>query len=415
MPDLRVQLWAEHKDGCSFYRLEQPARVLADNGYDVETRWNHIMLKCLRQTPPDKMPSEYDRVLDILDDVDADVVVYQRPMYEYKIDIIKALQRKGIAVVVELDDDFHNIDPDSRAFKNAHPHWHLLDKKGVIFGDSMPLWAFDSSQESLMSYNNIAAACEVADLVTVTTPALAELYGKHGRVAVLPNLVPESYLDIGKCRWEHTPDTDFCMTCGWEPDDTSHLTKVGWTGSVETHPGDLEATYGAVADVLNRERDAAVYIVGSGIGVAKRLGIPNDPLTSWDGIDTNRKWVPIEQYPYHVAKIDVGMVPLKNSTFNEAKSCLKGMEMAATGVPFVASPRADYVRLHRLGVGDLADTRKDWRKKLVRLVSDSDYRREKSEEYREKMRALTYEQHAEMWWTAWELAAEYSAMRRVAA
>lgn len=49
----------------------------------------------------------------------------------------------------------------------------------------------------------LGVAWERADLVTCSTPALAERYGKHGRVAILPNYVPASYLEIA--RHNHRP------------------------------------------------------------------------------------------------------------------------------------------------------------------------------------------------------------------
>lgn len=404
---MRVELWAEHRDGCGFYRLEAPGTVLRKAGYDVETRYEHINFQTIKLRDPSR-PEAYDRIHDIIGKPDADVVVYQRPMFEYKLDLIRILQRKGIAVVVELDDDFHNIDEDSKAFKHAHPHWHLLDKSGLLSRQAgVPTWGWNPKRTAYMNYNNIMAACEVADLVTVTTPALAELYGKHGRVAVLPNFVPDSYLAIATCRWGHSQDIDFCMACGWEPTDGQPAILAGWTGSVDTHPHDLEETGGGVAQALAATPNSGFFTIGTGKGVQQRLGLNQPPLTT-------EGWVSIGDYPHHVAKLDVGIVPLADTAFNAAKSCLKGMEMAATGVPFVASPRADYQRLARLGVGELADSPKDWRKKVARLLRDPIHRQERSETYRNNMKPLTYENNADLWWSAWQLAAEYRAVREAA-
>ena len=69
----------------------------------------------------------------------------------------------------------------------------------------------------------------------------------------------------------------------------------------------------------------------------------------------------IEQELFHaqVAQLDTGIVPLQRSRFNEAKSNLKGLEYAALGVPFVASPTAEYERLaeskFEAGRGTIAD------------------------------------------------------------
>ena len=60
-------------------------------------------------------------------------------------------------------------------------------------------------------------------------------------------------------------------------------------------------------------------------------------------------------YTSSVAELGVGLVPLLDSAFNRAKSWLKGLEYAALGVPFVASPTPEYVKLAGLGAGLLAD------------------------------------------------------------
>jgi hypothetical protein len=60
-------------------------------------------------------------------------------------------------------------------------------------------------------------------------------------------------------------------------------------------------------------------------------------------------------------------VPLSKCAFNEFKSNLKGLEMAASGNPFVASPTESYIELHAHGAGELARKPKDWHRALDRL------------------------------------------------
>jgi len=53
--------------------------------------------------------------------------------------------------------------------------------------------------------------------------------------------------------------------------------------------------------------------------------------------------------------------------FVSHNSWLKPLELSALGIPWVASPRAEYERLHNLGCGLLADTPNRWFKTLRRL------------------------------------------------
>ena len=99
---------------------------------------------------------------------------------------------------------------------------------------------------------------------------------------------------------------------------------VGWSGSTNTHPGDLEATGGAVGRVTK-----GFHVIGTGVGVADALGLARRPSAT--------NWVPLFRYPEFLAQLDVGIVPLRACAFNRAKSWLKGLEMVACGVAFVAS------------------------------------------------------------------------------
>ncbi len=116
-------------------------------------------------------------------------------------------------------------------------------------------------------------------------------------------------------------------------------------------------------------------------------------------------WASLEDFPAQVASFDVGVVPLRDSKFNRAKSWLKGLEYAALGVPFVASPTAEYRKLSKLGAGDLVTTTtrstSAWERALLQLIEDPDYAARRSEEGRTVASEWTYEKHAEKWLQAW--------------
>ena len=66
---------------------------------------------------------------------------------------------------------------------------------------------------------------------------------------------------------------------------------------------------------------------------------------------------------------DIGVVPLNLPLdFNEAKSALKGLEYAAAGIPFVASPSGEYKRLASMGIGRIASTPDEWVTHLTELL-----------------------------------------------
>lgn len=332
----RVEVLPADDGGCGWYRLRYPCQQLPD--VTVRDEWPRGVFQDL-----DGVPHLFAV------DCQADVLVVQRPMNRETVLAIPLLQRQGTAVVVEIDDDFEHLPQKHPARRETAPVNNPMTNR---------LW--------------LRKACERADLVTVSTPALAEVYAPHGRYAILPNLIPKRYL-------RYKPGTA--------------RPTVGWTGSVVTHVGDLEQTGGAVGDVLH-ETGAVLKVVGTGKGVAERL--------DYAGPVTSTGWLPVKEYPKAYARMTAAVVPLELNRFNEAKSWLKGIEAAALGVPFVASPTGPYRRLHDLGAGLLADTPDDWRTLVRRLVTDPGFHGEQQAQNREIASRLTYEEHAWRWQEAWQ-------------
>lgn len=297
----------------------------------------------------------------LADDIAADVVVLQRPLTNHLVDIVRILQADGIAVVVETDDSFEHI----HRRNIAH---HLTART-----------------DRHKNADHLAAACELADWVTVTTPALADIYGRHGRVSIIPNYIPDTYYQ--------TEDDS--------PRGRGEV-RVGWSGSLDTHPGDLEVTHGAVAAVLDRYGLGFYHIGKPSEQAAIRRALqlrPSTPYGSTGG------WLPLAQYPKAVAMLDIGIVPLAAGPFNEAKSWLKGLELAALGRPFVASPTGPYVELaEQHGIGILARSRRDWRNRLAELVEDPDLRYDVGRQNRRRARALALERNLDPWRAAWSAA-----------
>ena len=344
----RVLAYPADQGGCGFYRLIAVCRTLIAQGHDVDY--------VVDDDPPErqlqaKWMEWADGTREVLDVVppEADVVVLQRPLAAKHATSIPALQRHGIRVVVEIDDDFEHISPRNVSWKAVQPH--------------------------LSAHRNrefLRRACEQADLVTVSTPALAKVYGRHGRVVVLPNHVPASYLRIRQ-----------------EAHDGLY---VGWSGSIDTHPDDLQMCGTGVQRAL-AATGAQMAVVGTGKGVRSALGLSQVPLACG--------WRTLRDYPEAVAQFDVGIVPLELSPFNEAKSWLKGLEMASVGVPFVASPTQQYRALTDLGAGVLAESPRQWEGALKRLLRDQGWREEVAARGREVAAGLTVEGHAWRWLEAW--------------
>jgi len=344
---MRVLLLPGDRGGCGLYRMIQPARAVANLSSDVEL----FTAEGLRG----KSTRGRDGAVRVwsIPPIDADVVVFQRPLNDDLASVIPLVQAQGVAVVVELDDDFERVHPHNVAAPQVNPA---------------------TSPHSNWEY--LKQACTLADMVTVSTQALTR-YAPHGRVRVVRNYLPVSILNLPII-----------------PHSNVDPVRIGWTGTLATHPDDLTVTRGAVARVV-ADTGAVVQVVGNPSGVGHDLGLEVDPPSAG--------WVDLPHYPETIRdNLDIGIVPLGDIPFNQAKSALKGLEFAALGKPFVASPVAEYRRLAGRGVGLLASGRKDWVRHLNMLVRSPDYREELAGSGREVVRReFTIEAHAHEWFDAW--------------
>lgn len=352
---MKVYVMPADAHGCGHYRVIWPANVLQKNpipGVEVV-----IM-------PPKQDSGFMAKVREEVDGSqtltgltvpeDADVIVIQRPAYPLQPQMIKMLRSNRIALVVDMDDDMSSISPGNIAFHTYRHH-----------------------SKSPFSWKYATESCRVATLVTTSTKQLQRVYAKHGRGMVLDNYVPEAYLDF---------DSPHCGGT------------FGWAGTTLSHPEDLQESRPSVQKLID---DGYPFkVVGGPSKVQEYLKL--NQVVDYTGS------VGLDQWAMTIANtLDVGMVPLAPSAFNSAKSRLKGIEYMAVGVPWVASPREEYRRLHReSGCGLLAPTRKDWYTQLKRLLTDEILYKEQAAAGKEFMVDQTYQAQAWRWAEAWQRALE---------
>lgn len=332
--------------GCGSYRLIWPAQALRAQGHDVR-----VVPPSARHGIGGDIDTRTGRLVDVRIPADADVIVMQRVSLAHLSAGIKMIRAKGVAVVVDMDDDLTKIDPNNPAF------WAMKTDTG----------------DPRHNWRNAHQACLDATVVTVSTPALLPVYAPHGRGRVIENYVPASYLDV--------PHTDSAV--------------IGWPGSTHSHPFDVQEVGPAVARLL---REGHTYRgVGPVDGLRQALGLEQEPDVTGS--------VELDQWPQALAGLGIGLAPLADTAFNMAKSRLKIIELSSCGVPWVASPRAEYTRFHRrTGVGLLAQRPKDWYRQIKRLATDPSLRAEQSAAGRAAMATETIEANAWRWLEIWESA-----------
>jgi spore maturation protein CgeB len=95
--------------------------------------------------------------------------------------------------------------------------------------------------------------------------------------------------------------------------------------------------------------------------------------------------------------MDIGIVPLNTLPFNEAKSSLKGMEYAFTGMPFVAADTQEYRKLRDDGAGNVAKRPAQWIKHMERLIDPAERKKEADRGYETVMRDYNIYHRVDEW------------------
>lgn len=251
--------------------------------------------------------------------VEADIYVMQRQAHPALPVIVRDMVKlQGHTVIGEVDDWFLGLSSMQDIGKAASTKYYRVMPK-------------------------ILANCTG---VTVSTPTLAEGYAAKTRA---PIQVIENTLDWNTWESVVTPPSD--------------RFRVGWMGGTAWHLKDIDVLRGVLGPWLRRHPD--VQFVAAGDAETHRLlDVPTEQRVTYPT-------VPHDQLPSITATMDVGLVPLAQSKFNDAKSYLKGLEYAACGIPCIASPVAEYKRWVKPGVnGFLAERPRDWLRFLDRMYAD---------------------------------------------
>lgn len=309
-------------NGCAWYRLVLPSREVQRHGWETGVGMPRV-------APGAGIGVAHeDGVL-----VGWDVSVLKLLMHESVPDLIRLMRSRGERVIVDVDDFHYGLDPENVAYHATNPH---------------------ANPESNRAFYEIGI--RQADTVTVSTEFLADFYSRRARdVRVIRNGVDaERFAPVA------------------QPESPT----FGWVGATWWRSGDIET----LADWMPG------FVKDRGVRVHHAGHIPGDPRhfavrAGLRRVSTSLMTT-ISDYPRLLGDFHVGLVPLARKPFNEAKSNLKGLEYAAAGIPFIATPTKEYRILAGSGIGRLAETPDEWRDHAEELL-DPDVRRAEAERQRE--------------------------------
>jgi len=268
---MKIFFWSAGSDGSSFYRQALPALGLGWRGHRVGTG-QQLSLPAVR---------------------DCDAVIGARIASAPATLAWQALSAQGVPLVLDLDDDYFNLDPSNRR--------------------AYEFWGKDGLRQRL------ADNMDAASLVTVASQGLAAAMAERTStpIAVVPNLLPAQYLAAPRAYGDKVT--------------------VGWAGSSSTlHELPI------IARSLNRlarlARPVQVKLVGCTLEEAGAMGV--DVST---GLVSATGWIPdVPSYLKECMAFDIWLAPYRPTPFNQAKFPTKALESSFLGIPLLASPTRPY-------------------------------------------------------------------------
>lgn len=245
-----------------------------------------------------------------------DIIVFKLIMHKDALESMDRAIDMGQKIVVDIDDFFDGLEPTNRAYSVTDPK-NNPDNNREIY----------------------AKIIEKSFALITSTQFLFDYYSKiHKNVFLVRNAIDSKRFSmINRHRRSF------------------HRTKIGWVGATPWRSGDLEELSGFIGD----------YIEKNNIRFHHSGHVANSPSAA-EQLNINPKYVsthnlvPISDYPKLFSQIDIGIVPLRDVPFNHAKSWIKGLEYAASGIPFVASALPEYQKLFDAGIGRVATTDDEW-------------------------------------------------------
>lgn len=346
----RIVYWVADSTACGFYRCRLPGSALEAKGHNVIFSEGVDLNR-------DPLPGSITE-----DDIrSCDVLVGQRIGKPGPSKLWQSLARapgRSHLMVYELDDDVFALCED------------LTNPNHVFWPDLI-----------VDVVKNLACA----DVVTVSTAPLAEVVSRftNAPVYAIPNAIGQSLIDSA-LEPRVKPNT------------------LGWSGS-PTHDGDWSH-----ANTTRWVERWLTNKVGEGWRLAT-IGVPPAPVeqlfrasaAEWEIIPPNRD-IAI-YYSLLRMNFDIGLAPLAPTRFNASKSDLRLLELAALGIPWIASNVGPYGRRQECQGGAYVSRPREWWSRLRWLAENSDARDAMSAAGQAWARTRTVERVLPLWESAFEL------------
>jgi Flp pilus assembly protein TadD/glycosyltransferase involved in cell wall biosynthesis len=265
----------------------------------------------------------------------ANTLVFSRPQAaRNRMEALRQAARAGKQIIVDVDEDFLNLPGD-------HPDFARLGGPAAR--------------------QDFEAAVRAADWVTVSSPVLAQRYASLAKKVVLS----VTGWDRDNPLWD-------------KPAPRRRTINIGWVGmGAGSH--DLAILKSDLVRLVKEDPNVLVAVMGDPTGFDALAGVPEDqriflPQT------------PYQDYPYVLAELDILILPLRDTPYNQAFPAVRLMEAGARRIPWVASPIPSVCEWAEGGL--TAARTGEWYSALKKLVGDPGLRNELGQAGRCKAEAV---------------------------
>lgn len=333
--------WGDHANmqggGCTWIRMQHPQMALRNIGVETfigEIGWDEQQgFVCVH--PVERLKMGKPGIIKNYSSCQGnlDVVILKLFMHKDTSEYIKKARALGQTVIIDTDDHFENLPPDNLAFRTTDPKANPENNRNFM----------------IKSYSDVNG-------IIASTDFLYQRMAKYNKdVKLVENsLFPEHFIK--------------------RYDTAKNKPVIGWIGMMLWRVEDIKGMAGVIGPFIE-SNDLMVHHSGAvndnPTWFAEALNISPERLTTLPP-------GPPLAYPNLLMPIDIGLVPLTNNTFNEAKSYLKGLEYVFSNIPFIATKTTEYQKLASNGVGLVAEKPIEWIKHLNYLL-DSDNRKKLAE------------------------------------
>lgn len=311
-----------------------------------------------------------------------DVIVQQAAMGIPLVIATAKYKEMGKTVIGDYDDLTFTLSP----FNPAYRTLGLNEVKVQMNGKEEYLWQDNkkgfSIKENYFRYKSLQDLLKLFNAVTTTTKVIRDTYKEYNdNIFIIPNSI------------------DFSLFKSFPKKDTGQI-RIGWTAS-DSHYSEIWMVKRIMHKIFDKYVDKVKFVeLGNLVELRHDFNTTQMEMHDFIGLGT---------YPLKLAalNLDIGLCPLDNTKFNQAKSQLKWSEYSAIKVPAVCTKLEAYDCVEDGVTGMLAKDENEFFDKLCTMIENKDLRDKiASNAYDKNYEDFNLEKNAILWVEAYEQARE---------